>query len=65
VSDFIFAFIDLDRQILSRLTFSHHVELCDDEDTDRLVETRTHTQALLVRAPVQAGDWLSGQSDVL
>lgn len=45
--------------------FSHHVEFGDNEHADRLVKARTHAQALLVGAPVQAGDGLSGQSDVL
>lgn len=45
--------------------FSHRVEFGDDEHADRLIKARAHTQALLVWAPVQAGDWLSGQRDVL
>lgn len=44
---------------------SHRVELGDDEHTHRLVERRAHAQTLLVGAPVQAGDRLRGQGDVL
>lgn len=46
-------------------TFSHRVEFGDNDDTDGLVKPRAHAQPLLVGAPVQAGDWLSGQRDVL
>lgn len=51
--------------IVSHLLFLHNVEFGDNEHADSLVKARTHTQALLVRTPVQAGNWLSGQSDVL
>lgn len=45
--------------------FSHRVEFGDNEHADGLIEARAHAQALLVGAPVQAGNWLSGQRDVL
>lgn len=48
-----------------RVLSSEQVEFCDDKDADRLVETGAQAQALLVGAPVQAGDWLRGQGDVL
>lgn len=44
---------------------SNNIEFGDNEHTDSLVKARTHTQALFVGAPVQAGDRLSGQSDIL
>lgn len=44
---------------------SYSVQLGDDEDSHRLVKGSAHTQALFVRTPVQAGDGLCGQSDVL
>lgn len=65
VSHFVSGCADRHDQSLSWSVFSHHVQFGDNEHADRLVKARTHTQALLVGAPVQAGDWLGGQSDVL
>ena len=45
--------------------FLHLAEFGDDEHAHSLVEAGAHTQALLVGAPVQAGDWLRGQRGVL
>uniref|UniRef100_A0AAV2JJZ2 Cadherin-like beta-sandwich-like domain-containing protein n=1 Tax=Knipowitschia caucasica TaxID=637954 RepID=A0AAV2JJZ2_KNICA len=47
------------------LIFLHRVKFCYNENTDTLVKARAHTETLLIRAPVEAGDGLSGQSDVL
>lgn len=63
LSHFISGCTDLDPLLGS--TFSHHVEFGDNEHADRLVKARAHTQALLVGAPVQASNWLSGQSGIL
>lgn len=49
----------------SQAVGSDLVQLCDNEDSHRLVKGRTHTKALLVWTPVQAGDGLCGQGDVL
>lgn len=48
-----------------RFSSSHLVEFGDDEHMDGLVKARAHAQALLVGAPVQAGERLSGESDIL
>lgn len=44
---------------------SEQVELGDDKHADRLVKPGAQAQALLVGAPVQAGDGLRRHGDVL
>lgn len=64
---FCFSHIRLHRsqKVFYAVQLLNYVEFSDNKYTDRLVKTRTHTQALLVWAPVQAGNWLSRQSDIL